>query len=231
MINNLVVKDKQEFMGVRIPVIEGGFGKGQKVILAKTVAEIHRVETKYINKIINNNITRFNENDLMDIKGSLEEPLNLEFTAREKANYKNIFILSQRGYTKLVAMMDNDNNKKWEVMNDLIDEYFSMKETLKNGQSLAIQQEIIEELKEAKSYYKIQPKTVHEFTDYIKKRLNINKANNEFEQVKIMVFARLQINKWADINLSERKSVFELIDNCVTKVKKERPYEQLSCFS
>lgn len=106
-----------------------------------------------------------------------------------------------------------------------------MQEQLKSGQALTIPEDIIEELREAKSYYKIQPRTVHEFTDYIKKRLNISKANNEFEQVKIMVFARLQINKWSDINLSERKSVFELIDNCVTKVKKERPYEQLSCFS
>lgn len=34
-------------------------------------------------------------------------------TAREFANYKNIFLLSERGYTKLVAMMANDNEKKW----------------------------------------------------------------------------------------------------------------------
>lgn len=112
-----------------------------------------------------------------------------------------------------------------------VERFNEMEQKLKGRQSLTIPENIIEELKEAKSYYKIQPKTVHEFTDYIKKRLNISKANSEFEQVKIMVFARLQINKWADINLSERKSVFELIDNCVTKVKKERPYEQLSCFS
>ena len=32
-------------------------------------------------------------------------------TAREFANYKNIFLLSERGYTKLVAMMSNDNEK------------------------------------------------------------------------------------------------------------------------
>lgn len=32
-------------------------------------------------------------------------------TAREFANYKNIFLLSERGYTKLVAMMANDNEK------------------------------------------------------------------------------------------------------------------------
>ena len=129
----------------------------------------------------------------------------------------------------LVGFMKTDKAK--EIRRKLRREYFSLRETVKGGQAITIPQDIIEELKEAKSYYKIQPKTVHEFTDYIKKRLNISKANSEFEQVKIMVFARLQINKWADINLSERKSVFELIDNCVTKVKKERPYEQLSCFS
>lgn len=52
-------------------------------------------------------------------------------TAREFANYKNIFLLSERGYTKLVAMMANDNEKKWEVMDKLIDDYFSMREALR----------------------------------------------------------------------------------------------------
>lgn len=133
--NNLVLKEKQEFMGIQIPIIEGGFGEGQRVILVKTVAEIHEVETKYVNKLINNNIERFGENDLVDIKGSSEELLNLEFTSREKANYKNIFLLSQRGYTKLVAMMDNSNDKKWDVMNNLIDDYFNMRKQLSTGQA------------------------------------------------------------------------------------------------
>lgn len=87
--------------------IEGGFGDNKKVILAPTVASIHGVETKYINKVINNNISRFNESDLIDIKDSPEEPLKLGFTPREIANYKNIYLLSERGYTKLVSMMDN----------------------------------------------------------------------------------------------------------------------------
>ena len=32
-------KGTQEFLGINIPVIEGGFGEGQKAILAKTVNE------------------------------------------------------------------------------------------------------------------------------------------------------------------------------------------------
>lgn len=143
--NNLIVKEKQEFMGVRIPVIEGGFGEGQKVVLAKTVAEIHEVETKYINRIINNNITRFNANDLLDLKtGSSEAPvLKLGFTQAQYGNSKNIFLLSQRGYTKLVAMMDNSNDKKWDVMNNLIDEYFTLRAKDKSGQANFTSQEDI----------------------------------------------------------------------------------------
>ena len=55
----LIIKGIQEFMGKEIPVIEGGFGEGQKVVLAKTIAEIHGVELKEINKLINNNIDEF----------------------------------------------------------------------------------------------------------------------------------------------------------------------------
>ena len=41
MSNELIVKATQEFLGKEIPIIESGFGEGQKVILAKTIAEIH----------------------------------------------------------------------------------------------------------------------------------------------------------------------------------------------
>lgn len=135
--NNLVLKEKQEFMGIQIPVIEGGFGEGQKVILAKTVAEIHGASTPDVNKLINRNIERFTINDLMDLKtqSSRDHVLQLGFTNAQYGNASNIFLLSQRGYTKLVAMMDNSNDKKWDVMNNLIDDYFNMRKQLSNGQA------------------------------------------------------------------------------------------------
>ncbi|BDU91737.1 ORF6C domain-containing protein [Clostridium perfringens] len=137
--NNLVLKEKQEFMGIQIPVIEGGFGEGQKVILAKTVAEIHEVSTPDINKLINRNIERFTINDLLDIKNcqslSDQQFLSMSFTKMQISKAENIFVLSQRGYTKLVAMMDNSNDKKWDVMNNLIDDYFNMRNQLSSGQA------------------------------------------------------------------------------------------------
>lgn len=134
--NNLVLKEKQEFMGIEIPVIEGGFGEGQRIVLGKTVAEIHKVEIKYINKLINNNIEKFGVNDLIDCLSSSKELRNFakENDLIGSNRTQNVFILSQRGYTKLVAMMDNSNDKKWDVMNNLIDDYFNMRNKLSTGQ-------------------------------------------------------------------------------------------------
>lgn len=84
-------------------------------------------------------------------------------------------------------------------------------------------------INEATDYYKIQPKTVRKYTDYIKKRLKITHANEEFEQVKVMLFARLGIEKWCDIP-TNRTDIYDLIEKCMQIVKKERPYEQRSFF-
>lgn len=135
--NNLVLKEKQEFMGIQIPVIEGGFGEGQKVVLAKTVAEIHQYENgeKSINLLINRNIDRFDSNDLINLcnENFKVSARNLGFITSNAQ--KQCFLLSQRGYTKLVAMMDNSNDKKWDVMNNLIDDYFNMRNQLSSGQA------------------------------------------------------------------------------------------------
>ena len=66
--NELKLNGTQKFMGIDIPVIEGGFGENCRVVTAKTIAEIHKVEVKRINELINNNIKRFKKNiDIIDL--------------------------------------------------------------------------------------------------------------------------------------------------------------------
>ena len=92
----LIVKGSQEFMGKEIPVVEGGFGEGQKVVLAKTIAEIHETELKEINRLINNNLDEFDFGiDILDLKnGDCKAPLeNLGFSNRDISISKNIYIL------------------------------------------------------------------------------------------------------------------------------------------
>lgn len=69
MKNELKINGNQKFMGINIPIIEGGFGENQKVILAKTIAEIHNQPLKKINQLINDNIDEFEFGvDILDLK-------------------------------------------------------------------------------------------------------------------------------------------------------------------
>ena len=83
---------QHEVAGQKFEGIIGGFGKGERSILARDIAKIHRVSVKAINQNINRNRRRFNENDLIDLKAStnLEKTLeDLDFTTREIGNANN----------------------------------------------------------------------------------------------------------------------------------------------
>ena len=68
--NELTVKGTQEFMEKEIPVFEGGFSEGQKVMLAKTIAEIHDVKVDKVNELINNHLDEFEFGvDILNLKG------------------------------------------------------------------------------------------------------------------------------------------------------------------
>jgi hypothetical protein len=149
----LMVKGTQTFLGKEIKVIEGGFGENQRVVLAKTVAEIHDSKLIHVNELINKNINRFNTNDILDLKvigGSDNNFESFGFTRMQVAKANNIYLLSERGYTKLVAMMDNKNEKKWEVMDQLIDEYFAMRKVIKEN---SLEAKVMNELSEMREEY------------------------------------------------------------------------------
>ncbi|CUO26672.1 phage protein [Clostridium disporicum] len=77
-------------------------------MLAKTIAEIHGVKLIHINELINKNIERFSINDLLDLKvigGGDNNLLSLGFSKMQIAKSNNIYLLSERDYTKLVSLM------------------------------------------------------------------------------------------------------------------------------
>ena len=89
----------------------------------------HDVELKHINELINKNIKRFTSDDLLDLKVVAINDHNLDITNfgysnMQVAKANNIYVLSERGYMKLVDMMDNTNEKKWEVMDNIINNYY-----------------------------------------------------------------------------------------------------------
>lgn len=127
----------QDFLGKEIPVIEGGFGEGQKVVLAKTIAEIHEVELKKINELINNHLDEFQEGiDVLDLKdnGLYQVPfVELGFSNRDIAISKNIYLLSEQGYMALVSLMRTEKAK--ELRKKFRREYFVMRKVIKEESS------------------------------------------------------------------------------------------------
>lgn len=136
--NELKVNGTQKFMGIDIPIVEGGFGKDQKVILAKTVAEIHNQPLKKINQLIKDNIEEFEIGvDLLDLKsGYLESTEFLKGIMNKQSisNSTNIYLLSEQGYMLLVGFMKTDKAK--EIRKKLRREYFTMRKVINSTEQL-----------------------------------------------------------------------------------------------
>ena len=121
----------QHFMGIQIPIVIGGFGEGKKCISDKTIAEIHGMEMRNVRARITDNIKRFKENvDVIDLAqracaistsengrigegDTLELLLSLGYAKQSITQAEHIYILSERGYAKLIKIMDSD--LAWEV--------------------------------------------------------------------------------------------------------------------
>lgn len=138
MNNKLKVNGTQKFMGIDIPVIEGGFGENQKVILTKTIAEIHNQPLKKINQLINDNIDEFEFGvDILDLKsGYLESTEFLKdiMSKQSIANSSYIYLLSEQGYMLLVGFMKTEKAK--EIRKKLRREYFSMRQIINSNEQL-----------------------------------------------------------------------------------------------
>lgn len=124
--------------GMKLHDIEGGFGEGKKAILVKEIANIHRRELRVINQAINMNRTRFTDGlDIVDLKGT-EFAINLIdsgiYTQNSLNASSNIYLLSERGYSKLLKILEDDF--ACEQYDKLVDGYFQMREQVNNVQAI-----------------------------------------------------------------------------------------------
>lgn len=143
---NVKVNGLINVAGMRFHDIEGGFGESKKAMLVKEIAEIHGRELREINERINSNRKRFKDTvDIIDLLGidlTDTEIKEFGFTQQSlnsyrglKANGKTtgIYLLSERGYAKLLKILEDDF--AWEQYDKLVDGYFQMREQVNSGQA------------------------------------------------------------------------------------------------
>lgn len=126
----LAIKGLTEVDGMKFHCIEGGFGEGKRAMLIKEIAEIHNQPWGEINRRINENSARFKHGiDIIDIKPDGFEPLGqkLGFTRQSFNQSNNVYVLSERGYAKLLKLLEDD--MAWEQYEKLVDGYFAMRKS------------------------------------------------------------------------------------------------------
>lgn len=128
---NLSINGTINFNGIEVKNIEGGFREGEKIVLSSDVARIHNVELKEINQSVQRNLKRFTSNDLIDLMEEKFKATASDLGLITSNGQKHLYLFSERGYIKLVSCMSNSNEKKWEVMDKFIDEYFKLRQVIK----------------------------------------------------------------------------------------------------
>ncbi len=137
--NELKVLGQEKIGQYEFTGIEGGFGQNKRAMLVKDIAAIHGKEVKEVNRLIKSNINRFKFGiDLLDLKRVISNHLFSEygFTKAQWGNANNIYMLSERGYAKLLKILEDD--KAWEIYDELVDNYFNMREAINTDSTIGL---------------------------------------------------------------------------------------------
>lgn len=191
---NIKVLGKQIFMGKEIPVLEGAFGEHCKVVTDKMISEIHSMRNADVRRRISDNIIRFKDGiDYIDLKNccASDAQLNLSdygYTNMAISKADNIYLLSERGYAKLIKIMDTD--LAWEIHDELVSQYFTMRETIKEMANMLTEEEIL-----SLAIFKAETRekalvAASELDRYRKKQLEL--ANNKIEEQRPLVEVSLR---------------------------------------
>lgn len=142
MENQLKVLGIEHIGKITFTGIEGGFGNGKKAMLVQDIAKLHRKENRAINQAIEMNRQWFKDGiDIVDLKAN-QFAINLidcGFSQNQINASKHIYLVSERGYAKLLKIFDDD--KAWEIYDELVDNYFNMRVAVKENKPAIVNQE------------------------------------------------------------------------------------------
>lgn len=235
MKRDLKVTGTTEILGIEVPVIEGGFGNNQKVMLSKTIAEIHDTEVKHINELINSNIDEFEEGvDIIDLKVVDSIDYNLENLGMNKmqiSKSQNIYLLSEQGYMTLVMLMRT--NKAKEIRKQIRKQYFAMREIINSDEDL--KKELLLKLYQGGSAgVEASKKLVDLETKPLLLKIEKDKDKVEFAETVQRSNDTVDFNAFSKILSNEgiiigRNKLFELLRNediLMTGINQNQPYQR-----
>ncbi|MDU6360952.1 MAG: ORF6N domain-containing protein [Clostridiales bacterium] len=222
--------------------------KGQTVITTKNLASVYEATEQHIQQNFNNNQDKFEKgkhyillqgSELKDFKRQFDD---IEVALGISKYTSQLYLWTERGASRHCKILDTD--KAWEQFDYLEEVYFKIKEqTVDINKALAefkgqiiglVDEQIGNAIKQVEKkcseYYKPSCADKSSISHYIKKRLGITKADEEYELVKERVLIRLGASKWEDVDIETLRNSMDIIDESIRVLKMERPYEQTSLF-
>lgn len=164
-----------------------------------------------------------------------------QFATLEIPN-RGLMVINESGFYSLILRSDMPNAKKFKrwVTSEVLPQIrktgvYSPNNQLAlsefKGQVITLVNDIVSEKineveEKCSEFYKINSAKKYDVSQYIKRRLGISKANDEYQQVKDRVFLLLNVTKWEDIDIDTFKESIDIIDESIRVIKMERPYEQ-----
>lgn len=138
--NELKILGTEKVGNFKFTGIEGGFGENKKAMLVRDIAVIHNSNVRRINEVINRNRKRFKDGvDIIDLLSNEDFAVVLNdsgFNQNQINASNNIYLLSERGYAKLLKILEDD--KAWEIYDELVDNYFNMRYVIQKQDSYMI---------------------------------------------------------------------------------------------
>lgn len=200
----------KEIEGMKFHDIEGGFGEDKKAMLVKEIAEIHNKEFKHINEAINKNKERFKNNiDIVDLKSVdlIDRDLlnNLGFSKSSIANANNIYLLSERGYAKLLKILEDD--VAWEQYEKLVDGYFNLRANIKEQSKPTCIEDLI--IMQAQSLKDMREQVNQATNNALEAKAEAEKSREEIQAMRDAI--TLDSNGW-------RKETTAIINKIATKL-------------
>lgn len=174
MDNVITVLGIEEIDGNQFTGIEGGFGEGKRSMLVRDIAEAMHLSVKRLNELINKkeNRKRFKDDvEIIDLKSKVDaNDLTKEFGFSDHSvrMSNNIYLLSERGYAKLLKIMDSD--EAWNQYDKFVDGYFQYREVVRETKNPLSLPEKIKAIAEGYG-------DIHEEVETIKDDVNDLKEN------------------------------------------------------
>ncbi|HHQ8639469.1 antA/AntB antirepressor family protein [Clostridioides difficile] len=138
---------------------------------------------------------------------------------RNSKNYRKYLIAVEEKY----KVSNNLTKTQLNQINDIVSNALCEMQTKHDAQ--------LEQFKkESSQYYRPTSKTKYDISSYIKDRLDIPRANEEFDLVKKRTLLILGADKWEDIPKDVLLKSLNIIDESIRIIKSERKTKQISFF-